>query len=181
MADKLGLASTSIHRRSRPKDSLPIHRSTQCFPMSRLPDPTCNAVTPTCSIRFPVKERAEDARLPTWRIRRRMTKGQPMLSRIVSILMAATLAGGYLAAAVLLATAAPAIAQRSTTLDAWRLGGPSGASIGLANPGTRDLARPTDPNQVFSLPGFPAPSQTQPLGASGTATSNGIGQRLGDD
>ena len=104
-----------------------------------------------------------------------------MLTRIVSILMAATLAGGYLAAAVLLAAAAPAIAQRSTTLDAWRLGnfGPSGASIGLANPDARDLARPTDPNQLFSLPGFTAPSQTQPLGANGTATSNGIGQTFG--
>jgi hypothetical protein len=100
-----------------------------------------------------------------------------MLTRIMPILLAATLAGGYLTTvvvAVLLAAAAPAIAQRSsTTLDAWRLSnfGPSSASIGQANPGVQHLARPTDPNQIRSLPGLTAPSQTLPLGANGAATT----------
>ena len=76
------------------------------------------------------------------------------MTRIMTILMATTLAA-----------AAPAMAQGSNaTSHALRFGnfGPSSASISRANPGVRDLARPTDPNQVFSLPGITALSQPQP-------------------
>ncbi len=91
-----------------------------------------------------------------------------MLTRIFGTLMPAALAGGYFAivlATVLLAAAAPAIAQRSgATLDAWRLGnfGPSGVSISQTNPGAQDLARPVDPNQVRNLPGAPSTATQTP-------------------
>jgi hypothetical protein len=90
-----------------------------------------------------------------------------MLTRIMNILMAATLAGD------LLATDAQARGGGGGYGGGFGGGhvrnfGPSSGSIGRANPGARDLARPTDPNQVFNLPGFVAPSQASPLGASQT-------------
>jgi hypothetical protein len=112
-----------------------------------------------------------------------------MLTRIMTTLMAATLVGGYLAivlATVLLAAAAPAIAQRSgATLDGRRLGnfGPSAASIGQANPGAQDLARPVDPNQARNLPGAPSTAQTPAAPAVPSTpllpNSNGPGQMDG--
>jgi hypothetical protein len=91
------------------------------------------------------------------------------MTRIMTILMATTLAA-----------AAPAMAQSSgARLNAQRFGnfGPSSAAIGQANPGAQDVARPVDPNQVFSLPGFTPPSQTQPPNTPLFPNSNGIGQR----
>jgi hypothetical protein len=96
-----------------------------------------------------------------------------MLTRIMSILMAATLAA-----------ATPAMAQRSgATLGAPGLGnfGPSSAAIGQANPGAQDLARPVDPNQARDLPGAPSTAQTPAAPAVPSTpllpNSNGIGQR----
>jgi hypothetical protein len=94
-----------------------------------------------------------------WHMHRRIRKEETMLTWTMTILMTAALAGA------LFATDAQA---RGGGGGRVRNFGPSSASIGLANPGARDLARPTDPNQVFSLPGFVAPSQAFPLGASQT-------------
>jgi hypothetical protein len=91
-----------------------------------------------------------------------------MLIRNTSILLSATLACGYFAivvVTVLLAAAAPAIAQRSgATLDAWRLGplGSPPPNLSLTNPGALDLARPVDPNQARNLPGAPSTAAQTP-------------------
>jgi hypothetical protein len=89
------------------------------------------------------------------------------MTRIMTILMAAALAGG------LLATDAQARGGGGGLGGGFGGGhfghgsfGQSSASIARANPGARDLARLTDPNQVFGLPGFP--SRPSPLGASQT-------------
>jgi hypothetical protein len=86
----------------------------------------------------------------------------------------------------LVAASVPAIAQSSTTSSNGSRGGTSARSVGQSNPGTLDLARPADPNQVRNLPGAPGPGstapQTQSLGTTGAVTtpllpnSNGFGQ-----
>ena len=81
-------------------------------------------------------------------------KEEPMLTRIMAMLMAATLAA-----------AAPALAQGANNTNPRTLFGnfgPTSDAIGRANPGNQARTRPTDPNQIRSLPGFVAPSQSQP-------------------
>src|ERR1700682_2860142 len=110
-----------------------------------------------------------------------------MLIRNTSILLSATLACGYFAivvVTVLLAAAAPAIAQRSgATLEAWRLGplGSPPPNLSLANPGALDLARPADPNQARHLRGAPSTAPQTPTAPAIPdtllfPTGNGIGQ-----
>ena len=77
-----------------------------------------------------------------------------MLIRIMAMLMAATLSA-----------AAPALAQGPNNTNPRTLFGnfgPTSDAIGRANPGNQARERPTDPNQIRSLPGFVAPSQSQP-------------------
>ena len=79
------------------------------------------------------------------------------MTRNMTILMAAALAGGLLATD---AQARGGGGGHGGGFGGGQVGhgnfGPSRAWIGQSNPGARDLARPTDPNQVFSLPGFVA-------------------------
>ena len=93
-----------------------------------------------------------------------------MLTRIMAMLMAATLGA-----------AAPALAQGSNNTNPRRLFGnfgPTSDAIGRANPGNQARERPTDPNQIRSLPGFVAPSQSQ-LNAPRLTDSDGMGQTPG--
>jgi hypothetical protein len=115
-----------------------------------------------------------------WRMHPRKRKGKSMLTRMMTILLPGIVPGGYLAivfATVLLAAAAPAMAQRSSaTVYPWRLGnfGPSGASIGYAYPGAQNFARPVDPYQAPSTA-----TQTPALAVPNTIfpNSNGLGER----
>jgi hypothetical protein len=89
---------------------------------------------------------------------------------------------------VLLAFATHAVAQTSTGAGTSRGGSRGSSSIGQSNPGTQDISRATDANQVRNLPGAPSPGatslQTQLPSTSGTVNtplapnSNGVGQTL---
>ena len=97
-------------------------------------------------------------------------KEEPMLTRIMAMLIAATLAA-----------VAPALAQGSNNTNPRTLFGnfgPTSDAIGRANPGNQARERPTDPNQIRSLPGFVAPSQSQP-NPSRLPDSDGTGQTPG--
>ena len=79
---------------------------------------------------------------------------KPMLTRIMAMMMAATLVA-----------ASPAFAQGSNNTNPRRSFGnfgPTSDAIGRANPGNQARERPTEPSQFRSLPGFVAPSQSQP-------------------
>jgi hypothetical protein len=92
-----------------------------------------------------------------------------MLTRIMAMLMAATLAA-----------AGPALAQGSNNTNPRRVFGnfgPTSDAIARTNPGNQARERPTNPNQAFGLPGFVAPSQAQPTPR--LPDSNGTGQTFG--
>ena len=79
---------------------------------------------------------------------------KPMLTRIMAMMMAATLVA-----------ASPVFAQGSNNTNPRRSFGnfgPTSDAVGRANPGNQARERPTDPSQFRSLPGFVAPSQSQP-------------------
>ncbi len=77
-----------------------------------------------------------------------------MLTWIMTMLTAATLAA-----------AAPSFAQGVNNTNPRTLFGnygPTSDAIARTNPGNQARERPTDPNQIRSLPGFVPPSQSQP-------------------
>jgi hypothetical protein len=86
------------------------------------------------------------------------------------MLMAATLAAG-----------GSALAQGSNNTNPRRIFGnfgPTSDAIARTNPGNQVRERPTDPNQIRSLPGFVAPSQLQPK-APRLPDSDGVAQAPG--
>ena len=77
-----------------------------------------------------------------------------MRTRIIAILMAATLAA-----------VPPAFAQGSINTNPRRTFGnfgPTSDAIARTNPGNQAREQRTDPNQFRSLPGFVAPAQSRP-------------------
>jgi len=67
--------------------------------------------------------------------------------------------------AATLVAASPVFAQGSNNTNPRRAFGnfgPTSDAVGRANPGNQARERPTDPSQFRSLPGFVAPSQSQP-------------------
>jgi hypothetical protein len=95
---------------------------------------------------------------------------RPILTRIMTMFTAATLAA-----------AAPAFAQGANNTNPRTLFGnygPTSDAIARTNPGNQARERPTDPNQIRNLPGFVAPSQSQP-NAPRLPDSDGTGQTPG--
>jgi len=93
-----------------------------------------------------------------------------MLTRIMVILIVGTLAA-----------ALPAFAQGSNNTNPRRSFGnfgPTSDAISRANPGSQARERPTEPSQSRSLPGFVAPSQSQP---TTPLLPDSTGQSLDDD
>ena len=91
-----------------------------------------------------------------------------MLTRILAVLIVATLAA-----------APPAFAQGSNNTNPRRSFGnfgPTSDAIARTNPGNQARERPTDPSQFRSLPGFVAPSQSQP---NTPLLPNSVGQTPG--
>jgi len=74
-----------------------------------------------------------------------------MLTRIMVILIVGTLAA-----------ALPAWSNNKNPRRSFGNFGPTSDAISRANPGSQARERPTEPSQFRSLPGFVAPSQSQP-------------------